>query len=117
MMMNYAAIKQTLVEKRRTLEQRLDRTQEHIKHKDGPPNPDFAEQATERQNEDVVYGLDEAARVELEQIKHALARIETNEYGLCQECGDQIPYQRLEAIPYTAYCKDCMEENFKHQRR
>ena len=116
-MMNYAAIKQTLIEKRQELELRFSRTQEHIKHKDGPPNPDFAEQATERQNEDVVYGLDEAARVELEQIKQALHRIETNEYGLCLDCGEQIPYERLEAIPFTAYCKNCMDENFKRVKR
>jgi RNA polymerase-binding protein DksA len=115
--MNYAAIKQKLIEKRQHLEQRLRQTQQHIKHMDGPPNPDFAEQATERQNEDVVYGLDEAARVELEQIKQALYRIEHNEYGYCQECGAQIPYERLEAVPYTAFCRDCMEERFNRPGR
>ena len=108
--MNYEAIKQKLIEKRDFLEQRLSRTQKHIKHEDGPPNPDFAEQATERQQEDVIYGLDEAARVELRQIKNALQRIENNEYGICQECGEQIPYERLEAVPFTPYCKTCVEE-------
>ena len=116
-MMNYAAIKQTLIEQRQALEQRLSRTQQYIQHKDGPPNPDFAEQATERQNEDVVYGLDDAARVELEQIKQALHRIENNEYGLCQECGEPIPYGRLQAIPYTAYCKNRMEEQYQRANR
>ena len=114
-MINYAAIKQTLIDKQQTLEQRLSRTQQHIKHKDGPPNPDFAEQATEGQNEDVVYGLDEAARVELEQIKQALHRIANDEYGMCLECGSEIPYERLQAVPYTAYCKTCMEEKFNRR--
>ena len=109
--MSYETIKQKLVEKRDYLEQRLSRTQKHIKHEDGPPNPDFAEQATERQHEDVIYGLDDAARTELQQIKKALQRIENNEYGICQECGEQIPYERLEAVPFTPYCKNCVEEN------
>ena len=111
--MNFESIKQRLLEKRKYLEQRLERTQKHIKHEDGPPEQDFAEQATERQNEDVIYGLDEAARVELEQIKHALERIENNEYGICQECGDEIPYERLEAVPFTGYCKNCVEERIQ----
>ena len=108
--MNYEAIKQKLIEKRDFLEQRISRTQKHIKHEDGPPNPDFAEQATERQNEDVIYGLDDAARTELQQIKQALQRIENNEYGICQECGEQIPPGRLEAVPFTPFCKNCVEE-------
>ena len=109
--MTYDAIKQKLIEQRDFLEQRISRTQKHIKHADGPPNQDFAEQATERQHEDVIYGLDEAARVELQQIKQALQRMENSEYGICQECGEQIPYQRLEAVPFTPFCKNCVEEN------
>ena len=108
--MNYDNIKQDLITKRHELEQRLSRTQKHIKHKDGPPDPDFAEQAVERQNEDVVYGLDEAARVELKQIKDALDRIENGEFGICMECGGNIPSERLEAIPFTPYCVPCMED-------
>ena len=107
--MSYEAIKEKLIEKRDYLEQRLSRTQKHIKHEDGPPNQDFAEQATERQHEDVIYGLDEAARAELQQIKTALHRIENDEYGICQVCGEQIPYERLEAVPFTPYCKNCVE--------
>lgn len=109
--MNYEKIKQNLIEKRQTLEVRISRTQKHLKHEDGPPDPDFAEQAVERQNEDVVYGLDEAARAELVQIKNALKRMEDGEYGICQECGETIPLKRLEAVPFTSYCVDCMEEN------
>lgn len=106
--MKYEAIKKKLIDLRKDMEQRLIRTQKHINHEDGPPNPDFAEQATERQNEDVVYGLNEAAKVEIIQIKKALERIENNEYGICQECGVQIPYARLEAIPFTGNCRDCV---------
>ena len=47
-------LERLLIEKRQDLEQRLSRTQQYIKHKDGPPNPDFAEQATERQDEELI---------------------------------------------------------------
>lgn len=41
---------------------------------------------------------------ELEQIISALERMDQGQYGICAECGQNIPYERLEAIPYTAYC-------------
>ncbi|WP_127592416.1 TraR/DksA C4-type zinc finger protein [Paenibacillus lautus] len=41
---------------------------------------------------------------ELEQIVSALQRMDQGEYGTCAECGLEIPYERLEALPYTAYC-------------
>jgi RNA polymerase-binding protein DksA len=43
----------------------------------------------------------------LEQVEGALGRIEQGTYGKCEECGDEISAERLEAIPYAAYCIDC----------
>lgn len=107
--MEYESIKNELLKKKDELEVRLNNTHKHITHADGPPNPDFAEQAVERQNDEVIYGLNESARSELIQIKQALERIESGEYGICQECGKQIPPGRLKAIPYTSYCVECLE--------
>jgi len=28
-------------------------------------------------------------------------------YGLCEECGDRIGYERLDAIPYVTTCVSC----------
>ena len=107
--MEYDTIRQELLRKKEELEIRLSNTHKHITHADGPPNPDFAEQAVERQNDEVVYGLNESAKSELIQIKRALERMDNGDYGICQECGRQIPVERLKAIPYTSYCKDCLE--------
>jgi RNA polymerase-binding protein DksA len=107
--MEYESIKNELLRKKDELEIRLSNTHKHITHADGPPNPDFAEQAVERQNDEVIYGLNESARAELIQIKQALERIASGEYGICQECGRQIPMERLKAIPYTSYCVECLE--------
>ena len=43
-------------------------------------------------------------------IDDALARIDKGTYGLCVECGEKIPFERLRAIPYTPYCVDCKEK-------
>ena len=38
----------------------------------------------------------------LEQIEAAIERIEDGSYGWCEECGEEIPKTRLDAIPYAA---------------
>ena len=76
----------------------------------GTPLPsDFAEQAIERQNDEVLDALEMAGEQELAQINRALARIEAGEYGICQECGQPIPEPRLRALPFTEYCVACAE--------
>jgi RNA polymerase-binding protein DksA len=49
-------------------------------------------------------------RAELALVTSALARIDQGTYGLCEECGEEIPYARLQAIPYTKYCIGCKED-------
>lgn len=48
--------------------------------------------------------LNENRKHILEQVHLALDNMETGIYGLCIVCGQPIPYRRLEAIPWTAYC-------------
>ncbi|GAP62547.1 hypothetical protein ARMA_0970 [Ardenticatena maritima] len=40
-------------------------------------------------------------------IEAALQRMEEGTYGICVECGAEIPYERLEIIPETPYCVQC----------
>jgi DnaK suppressor protein len=46
----------------------------------------------------------------LRQIWAALDRITGGTYGTCVSCGLAIPQQRLEAVPWAAYCTHCQEE-------
>ncbi|MGM9950230.1 MAG: TraR/DksA C4-type zinc finger protein [Lysinibacillus sp.] len=46
---------------------------------------------------------------ELEKIEAALKAMEDGTYGVCVTCGQDIPYERLEAVPYTLYCIDHAE--------
>jgi YteA family regulatory protein len=48
--------------------------------------------------------LVDKAEHELEQTELALAGMETGRYGICAVCGEPIPYERLEAVPWTALC-------------
>lgn len=48
----------------------------------------------------------------LYRIDEALRRMYRNEdeYGICQECGDPVSHERLEALPYARLCIDCQEQ-------
>lgn len=53
--------------------------------------------------------LEERARESLEQLERALARIEEGTYGFCVRCGEQIPPERLKAVPEADLCIVCKE--------
>ena len=40
-------------------------------------------------------------------IDRALAKIDEGSYGLCDECGERIAPDRLEALPAASRCVDC----------
>lgn len=46
----------------------------------------------------------------LTNIRWAWERFEHNTWGICTECGEEIPRGRLEAIPETEYCTPCAKE-------
>jgi len=37
----------------------------------------------------------------------ALARLEAGEYGTCATCGEPIPAERLQALPFAVRCVAC----------
>ena len=43
----------------------------------------------------------------LAKIDYALGKIESGEYGICEQCGEEISVARLEARPIALYCIDC----------
>ena len=53
--------------------------------------------------------LQDREKQHLEAIEEALQRIETGEYGFCDECGDQIDQKRLMVIPLAQLCITCQQ--------
>ncbi len=52
----------------------------------------------------------EEATKRLNRLKHAYLKIDTPQYGICQECEEPIPMERLKLMPESIYCVACMEE-------
>ena len=47
--------------------------------------------------------------LQLKLVEAALARIDSEEYGLCMDCGSAISSSRLDAIPWAVRCIACQE--------
>lgn len=100
----YEEKQQQLIELEKVLNARLtgigsDLTSQH--------SADSAEQVTERENEDVLRNLQEETRLELQQVRAALKRFDSGEYGVCAKCGEDISPARLAALPYATLCIRC----------
>jgi DnaK suppressor protein len=43
----------------------------------------------------------------LRKVEYALRKIEEGTYGICENCGGPIGYERLKARPVAVYCINC----------
>ncbi len=62
---------------------------------------DIATETFEREKDESIL---EQVQGELNDIDHALARIENGTYGTCEACGKPIGDPRLEAVPTARFC-------------
>jgi DnaK suppressor protein len=53
---------------------------------------------------------------QMKEIQDALERLKAKEYGVCEECGDPIPEQRLRLYPAARFCVRCQEEADYHEK-
>lgn len=75
----------------------------------GPLSADFADQAQETENDQVVDHLESIELKQLASVQNALQRLDHGSFGTCLECGEPISKARLEAIPYTEKCIKCTD--------
>ncbi len=65
------------------------------------------EQALECGNDSVLDPLAKAIRLEIAQVRHAIDRIYSNRYGVCEGCSLPINRVRLRAVPEAMLCSSC----------
>ncbi|MDP6980683.1 MAG: TraR/DksA C4-type zinc finger protein [Myxococcota bacterium] len=75
----------------------------------GSLDPSFPEQATQRENDEVLDGLDEVERSELAAVRAAIRRAEEGAFGTCDACEEPIRPARLRADPAATLCIGCAE--------
>lgn len=78
--------------------------------------PDLADRASLEAERNFTLLMRERDRQALASIREALARVEAGEYGICEECGDDIAQARLKAQPMATLCVHCQSRREDEER-
>lgn len=79
------------------------------------PSGDIYDQASSERDRELGLLLGDREREKLHSIDEALLRIADDEYGICEECEEEIPLGRLKAMPFARHCVKCKSDLEKLQ--
>jgi len=102
--------KAKLEESRRNLTEEMEHLRESSAALDeGQGASDLADASQAQYDKQFVGRLSETDKRLLDRVNAALARINAKDYGICVDCGEEIPFRRLLAVPYGERCVACQE--------
>jgi DnaK suppressor protein len=102
-------LRDRLVGRRSALLRQVSQTEDQIRVLDTDVPAELEEDAQERHLAGVLASLDERGQAEIDAIDRTLALIDGGDYGICEDCGEEIPMARLEALPTATTCVTCAE--------
>lgn len=79
--------------------------------------PDPSDRATMESNRNSMLRMRDRERKLIFKIEEALQRLEAGEYGICEECGEEIGIERLKARPVTTLCIECKSKQEIAERK
>jgi DnaK suppressor protein len=106
MSLNLKEIKENLVAEREVISRKLNGSDLSI---DDSETPDPVDLAVSNYSKNVQLALSENESRQLDLVNEAIERIDDEEYGVCQNCEEEISPKRLAAVPWARYCLDCQE--------
>jgi DnaK suppressor protein len=68
---------------------------------------DSADQSAQDVDQGIDYSLLEMKYEQYKDIADAFRKLQSDSYGLCEECGNEISVKRLEVSPFARYCIEC----------
>jgi DnaK suppressor protein len=84
-----------------------ERTRLHVESLEAEYEALLADSDTIQEDRDATRQYLEEARGIARTAAAAVERLDAGEYGRCTECGNEIPPERLEAIPDVETCVAC----------
>ncbi|WP_028399693.1 TraR/DksA C4-type zinc finger protein [Ectobacillus panaciterrae] len=103
--------KSILLQQKKELEQTIQNREEYERASESDSVGELSlydnhpgDMGTEQYEREKDLGLMEFWHKQLDDVNHALERIESGQYGICEVSGEEIPLERLEAIPTATTC-------------
>ena len=79
--------------------------------------PDPTDRASMESNRNSVLRIRDRERKLIFKIQEALQRLDDGEYGICEQCGEEIGIERLKARPVTTLCIACKSDQEIEERK
>jgi RNA polymerase-binding transcription factor len=79
------------------------------------PSGDIYDQASNERDRELSLLLGDRDREKIRNIDEALLRLDDGEYGICEECEEEIPLGRLKVMPFARHCVKCKSDMEKLQ--
>ncbi len=103
---NLNKIKDKLIVERESLMAKLNGNDLSV---DSSETPDPVDLAVRNYSKNVMLAVSENDSRQVVLINEALQRIAEDEFGVCQNCENDINPKRLDAVPWARYCLNCQE--------
>jgi DnaK suppressor protein len=71
---------------------------------------DEGDTAASDENREMTAAMAQVAGSRVAAVESALERLREGRYGICEECEEEIPIARLQAMPWTVLCVDCQHD-------
>lgn len=110
-------LKQTLEEELERIKERPDNDEVFLSTELSNYDNHPADQATDLQDQATELAMDNYHEHQVSKIANALRAIDEGTYGICSICGEDIPYERLEAVPTALTCVEHAENTAGTQER
>ena len=94
----------------------VKKSNQHAKESETGQIADISDHAAQTYNRQFEGELGEQEWQKLNQVDLAIEKIAKGEYGVCTQCEDSIPEARLEVVPFTEFCTQCLSEMEKNSR-
>jgi RNA polymerase-binding transcription factor len=78
---------------------------------DRSPDPGNAEASSMKLEYAKELSIEQNALDLLNKVDRALERVRAGSYGTCESCGNAIPVERLDVLPYSTLCVECASKN------
>ncbi|ACY18470.1 TraR/DksA family transcriptional regulator [Haliangium ochraceum] len=79
-------------------------------------HPDEGDQASQNANQAYLLRYADKQNKQLQQVRRALQKLQTGEYGVCEGSGEPIGVQRLMLRPWTRYSVEYKEQIDRERR-
>lgn len=109
--MDTGKFKQILLAKERELVESIDRFSNAGREARAAEVEDPIDEVTTAELKAGAFAVTTIEVNTLQQVRAALERIEDGTYGQCVDCGKPIEPARLQAVPWTPYCRADQEKH------